>query len=152
MMQILGYVFLSILIAIGVVIGDYYLPGTFLTSFLDDHFIETFSGLVGFNIAAVIFLLGQLISLEERSTNKNAFENTKKEIKHNSYFLLISFLVSIIVLIFRPDIVSWDSSLLANKAYYIMNGLVVVLFCLAMASIFEILSAVFKLSKVFGGK
>jgi len=147
MIQILGYIFLSIILALGIVIADYFLPGTYLTSFLNDHFIETFAGLVGFNIASVIFLLGQLINLEERIKNKKVFENTRREIKHNSYFLLIAFLLSIVILIIRPDLNSVNSTFSNNILYFSLNTLVLVLFILGIVSIIQILSAAFVLGK-----
>ncbi len=149
MMQILGHIFVSILVAIIIIVGDYYLPGSFLTSFIDNHFIETFATIVGLNITAVVFLLGQLIVVKEKLTNsRNVFENTIKQIKHSSYFLVISFLLSLVVLIFRPNLKLDDVRLGVNVVYYIMNGSLVMLFCLSVVSIFEILGAVFKLSKV----
>ncbi len=148
MMQILGHVFVSIIIAVAIVVGDYYLPGTFFTKFIDDHFIETFAVLVGFNITSVVFLLGQLVVVKDRFlTNKTVFENTVREIKHSSYFLLISFLLSLTILVFRPDLNSADIRLGINTIYYAMDGAVVMLFCLAVVSVFEILGAIFKLSK-----
>lgn len=147
-MQILGHIFVAIIMSTAVIIGDYFLPGTFLKNFIDNNFIETFAGLVGFNIAAVIFLLGQLIAIEDRSGDQqDIFKNTRQEIKHNSYFLLISFALSLLFLIMRPDLNSIDTSLVSNKAYYLLNGLSIALFYLAISAIFEILKAVFILGK-----
>ena len=148
MMQILGHIFVAIIVSTVVIVGDYLLPGTFLEKFIDNNFIETFAGLVGFNIAAVIFLLGQLITIEDRSDDqRDTFRNTLQEIKHNSYFLLISFALALLFLVMRPDLNSVDTSLVSNKAYYLLNGLSIALFYLAITAIFEILKAVFVLGK-----
>lgn len=147
MMQILGHIFVAIVVSTAVIIGDYFLPGTFLENFINSNFIETFASLVGFNIAAVIFLLGQLISIEDRFSDKDVFQSTRKEIKHSSYFLLVSFTLSLIILTLRPDLNVADMSLVANKAYFFLNGVSVALFYLAIISIFEILKAVFILGK-----
>lgn len=148
MMQILGHIFVAIIVSTVVIVGDYFLPGTFLEKFIDNNLIETFAGLVGFNIAAVIFLLGQLITIEDRSDDqRDTFRNTRQEIKHNSYFLLISFALALLFLVMRPDLNSVDTSLVSNKAYYLLNGLSIALFYLAITAIFEILKAVFVLGK-----
>lgn len=145
-MQIIGYIFLSLFISTIIIIGDYFLPGSYLTRFLDSSFIETFAGLVGFNIAAVIFLLGQLIDLEKKIPESDIFKNTRKEIKHNSYFLLFAFVASLILLIARPDL-GIDITFGGNIIYYIFNIFILAIFGLAINAIFEILSAVFTLGK-----
>lgn len=145
-MRTLGFIFMSLLLAIGLVLLDFYLPGTYLNNFLDNHFIETFAGLVGFNIAAVIFLIGQLMNLEEKFSNKTIFINTRREIKHNAYFLLSSFVSCLILLIIRPDLKE-NIIFRENIFYYIDNILVLTFFTLAIFAIYEILRAVFLLSK-----
>jgi len=141
-MRLLGFVFLSLIIATSIVAADYYLPGTFLHRFLDSSFIETFAGLVGFNIAAVIFISGQLYVIEERSGKNGAFLSTKTEIKHNAYFLLGSFVFSIALLLLRPDL-QIDTAILANKLYYTLTTVVLAVFSLALFAVYEILRAVF---------
>jgi len=141
-MRLLGFMFLSLIISSALVTADYYLPGTFLHRFLDANFIETFAGLVGFNIAAVIFISGQLFILEERSGRSDSFMSTKTEIKHNSYFLLASFVVSLVLLLLRPDL-GTDVGLLDNKMYYLLSVTVIAIFSLALFAIYEILRAVF---------
>ncbi|MBP9715062.1 MAG: hypothetical protein KBD52_01050 [Candidatus Pacebacteria bacterium] len=145
-MRILGFIFLSLLLATGLVFIDFHLPGTYLNSFLRDHFIETFAGLVGFNIAAVIFLIGQLMNLEERFGGKNTFANTRREIKHNAYFLLSSFVSCLVLLIIRPDLKE-VTSFYENIFFYVDNVLIITIFTLAIFAIYEILRAVFLLSK-----
>jgi hypothetical protein len=141
-MRLLGFVFLSLIIASSVVAIDYYLPGTFLHRFFDSSFIETFGGLVGFNIAAVIFISGQLYIIEERVGKSNVFTSTKQEIKHNAYFLLGSFVFSILLLLLRPDLQT-DTALLVNKLYYTLTTVVLAVFSLAIFAVYEILRAVF---------
>jgi ABC-type multidrug transport system fused ATPase/permease subunit len=145
-MRTIGYIFLSLFISVLIIIGDYFLPGSFLTRFLDNSFIETFAGLVGFNIAAVIFLLGQLIDLEKKMPETDIFQKTRREIKHNSYFLLFAFVASLILLIVRPDL-GIDQLFGNNVIYYILNVFILAIFGLAINAIFEILSAVFTLGK-----
>lgn len=143
-MRVLGYVFVSLVLALGIVGLDYHLSGTYLQEFLNNHFIETFATLAGFNIAAVIFLVGQLMMLEEKHDTE--FLNTRREIKHNAYFLLSSFVICLLLLIFRPDYLI-GVSLSANLPYYEFNVLILTVFELAIFAIFEILKAVFILGR-----
>ncbi|TAJ15846.1 hypothetical protein EPO56_00695 [Patescibacteria group bacterium] len=143
-MRLLGFIFVSIIFSVSVTAADYFLPGSYLGTFLDEHFIETFAALVGFNIAAVIFLIGQVMVLEEMY--KLYFDATRKEIKHNSYFLLSAFVISLLLLVFRPDFLVTES-FVSNISFYTINALVISIFSLAIFAIFEILHAVFKLSK-----
>lgn len=145
-MRILGFIFLSLLISSSLITVDLYLPGSYLTDFLTNHFIETFAALVGFNIAAVIFLIGQLMNLEDRLGAKRGFENTRREIKHNSYFLLSSFVVCLVLLVIRPDVGN-EIGLKDNIFYYSDNLLIIAIFSLAIFAIYEILRAVFSLSR-----
>lgn len=147
MMQVLGYIFISIVLSAIIIVGDYFLPGSFLTKFLDGSFIETFAVLVGLNLTAIIFLLGQLISFEEKYKGNQLFEKTRKEIKQNSFFLFGSFCASLVLLIVRPDLDQQNISFLSNISYYLFNGIIIAIFILAMITIFEIIGAVFVLSK-----
>lgn len=144
-MRIFGFIFVSLLISSSLLFADFYLPGHYLSDFLSEHFSETFAALVGFNIAAVIFLVGQLMSLEDRIGAKKAFENTRREIKHNSYFLLSAFVACLVLLIIRPDIQE-GAGFKVNIWHYIDNLLVLAIFSLAIFAIYEILKAVFMLS------
>src|ERR1700691_4665797 len=102
MMRVLGFIFVSLIAATAIVALDYYLHGTYLQNFLNNHFIETFAALVGFNIAAVVFLVGQLMILEDKFDGEMV--NTRREVKHNAYFLLSSFVICLFLLITRPDL------------------------------------------------
>jgi uncharacterized membrane protein len=141
-MRFLGFVFVSLITSTVILVGDYHLSGSYFENFIDNHFVETFAALAGFNIAAVIFLVGQLIGLEEKYDKE--FSNTRSEIKQNAYFLLGSFVFCIIVLIFRPES---SGNFVGNELYWTANLIVTTTFGLAIYSIFEILSSVFHLGK-----
>ncbi len=143
-MRVLGFIFLSLLFASAVVCVDYFLPGDYLIKFLNEQFVEVFATLVGFNIAAVIFLIGQLIVLEEG--HNFIFENTRREVKHNSYFLLAAFVISLLLLIFRPDFTE-AAPFPVKLGFYIINILILTLFTLATFALYEILHATFLLNK-----
>lgn len=143
-MRALGFVFLALIGSFGLITADYHLGSTFLNNFLDDHFVETFAALAGFNIAAVVFLIGQLLSLEERFETQ--FDGVRVEIKHNSYFLLGGFVFSLVLLIIRPDY-QQGVGFIQNIWFYGVNVAVMATFALAIFAIFEILQAVFLLGK-----
>lgn len=143
-MRFLGFIFVSLLFSTAVVGADYLMPGSYLKTFLDDHFIETFATLVGFNIAAVVFLMGQLMVLEDKYAA--TFERTRREIKHNTYFLISAFAIVFLVLVFRPDFI-YGSNFKANAIYHVANVAVISIFSLAIFAIYEILHAVFVLGK-----
>ncbi len=144
-MRILGFIFLSLIISVGVLCFSHIIGGSFLYSFLNREFITTYATLVGLNLAAVTFLLAQLVSIEERR-GKEIFRETKKEIKHNSLYLLFSLPASILVLLFRIDFVS-PSTFQNNVDYYLSNIVVLALFILTIFAIYEILTAIFKINK-----
>jgi hypothetical protein len=144
-MKFLGFLFLSILVSTGIVIGAQYVPSEFLGNFLEKDFISVFASLVGLNIAAVIFLLGQISVIEEK-INTNQMSTAKKEIKHNACFIIISFVTSLILLFFRPDMLLCSSSV-CSRFLNVINILLLSLFFLAIYSIYEIVNASFVLSK-----
>ena len=151
-MRFLGFIFVGLVLSSLIVYLQTPFRGGFLDDFLNSGFLETFAALAGFNIAAVIFLLGQLMDLQKKIGNGASFEKSKKEIPQNSYFLLSAFALSFLLLSFRPDPISGyiysSSEALSNQIYYGLNVVIVCLFLLGMYSIFEILKAVFKLSDI----
>ncbi len=147
-MRFLGFVFLTLLISTGIVTLDIIIPGKFLINFIDNHYIETFASLIGFNLASVTFLLGQLITIEATINKESIFDSTRKEIKHNAFFLIFSFIISLLLLTFRPDIGVYEI-FRVNISYYVINTLVISIFLMALFAIFEILNSVFSIGKFF---
>ncbi len=147
-MRFLGFVFLTLLISTGIVTLDIIIPGKFLINFIDNHYIETFASLIGFNLASVTFLLGQLITIEATINKESIFDSTRKEIKHNAFFLIFSFIISLLLLTFRPDI-GVSEIFRVNISYYVINTLVISIFLMALFAIFEILNSVFSIGKFF---
>ncbi len=144
-MQLFGFLFLALLISLGITLLDNVLPGIFLNNFLQSGFLETFAALAGFNIAAVIFIVGQLMELESRVGDGTTFVDTRKEIEHNAFYILSAFLADFLLLVFRPDWIP-RAPFVTNLPYYTCNILIIALFLLAMYAIFEIVQAVFKLA------
>lgn len=148
-MRFLGFIFISLIISTLIIFVDIFLPGQFLINFIDSHYIETFSALIGFNLASITFLLGQLITIEATINKNSLFDSTRKEIKQNSFFLIFSFIISLLLLSFRPDINPVSSQFASNIAYYSINIVVVSIFLMALFAIFEILQSVFSIGKFF---
>lgn len=148
-MRFLGFIFVSLLISTLIISVDIFLPGKFLINFIDNNYIETFSALIGFNLASVTFLLGQLITIEATTNRESLFDSTRKEIKHNSFFLIFSFIASLLLLSFRPDINLVSYQFTDNITYYLINIAVITIFLMALFAIFEILQSVFSIGKFF---
>ncbi len=145
-MIFLGHLFLSLIISSFIIFMNYLTNNNFLNNFFNNQLIPTLASLVGFNIAAVIFLIGQLNTVEGKNGKFGIFNDTRKEIKHNIYFILIDFTIIFLLLIFRSDL----NNLVNNNSkiiFSIFNILILALFLLIIFSIFEIMKAVFKLNE-----
>lgn len=147
-MRFLGVLFLALLLSATTVIVDIFVSGNFLSRFIDNSFIETFASLIGFNLASVTFLLGQLITIEATVNNDSMFDNTRKEIRHNTYFLIATFILSLLLLVFRPEFEA-TGLIRQNVWYYIFNTSVLTIFLMSLFAIYEILKSVFAVGKFF---
>lgn len=147
MIQLFGYTFLSLIFASLAIAGDYHLSGSFLDNFLNSGFVETFAALVGFNIAAVTFLMGNLGETERAFKGASDFSNTRKEIKQNIYFLFSVFVLALVALIIRPNL-QVPIDFLNNEGYYLLNGAILTFFGLGLASIFEVIKAIFSIAEI----
>lgn len=146
MIYFFGYFFISLLISGAIVFFSAFSLSNFLDSFLIGNFLSVFATLVGFDMAAVIFFLGQLMIVEGR-TSDSCFENTKTELKHNIICMIILFFMSFLLLIFYPS--SEQIGGLSGFSliyFYIIKILIISFFVLAMILIFEILKNIFKLN------
>lgn len=144
-MRILGFIFLALVISGSVMFISYNLGNGFLADFLNNEFIGVYATVVGFNLAAVIFLISQLVTIEEKK-GAEVFFKTKKEIKHNSYYLLFSLPVVIFILSIKPSLIN-PQTFVNNPYYYVCDLVVLSLFVLTIFAIFEILNAMFILNK-----
>lgn len=144
-MRVLGFIFLALIMSTSILYASHLIGGSFLDAFLANEFITTYATLVGLNLAAVTFLLAQLVSIEEKRGGEIFYE-TKKEIKHNSMYLLFSLPIAILTLLFRVDI-SNPPTIQNNIDYYISNLVVLTLFAMTIFAIYEILTAIFRINK-----
>lgn len=141
-MRFLGFVFIALIFSALILVADFYLPGNYLDNFLENQLMPILATLVGLNIAAVIFLIGGLSDMELKTDNFAVFDNTKKEIKHNIYFILLSLVASFVLLVVKPSVDS-TSSVFLRSLYYVDSVLLIALFVMTIFAIFEIIGAVF---------
>ncbi len=146
MLKFFGVIFITIVASILLLVLDHFSTGHFLSSYLGSELVQTYAAILGFNIAATIFLLGQLFVIEEKVQSKSVFDKARKEIKQNAYCLVISFALTIVLLTIKPAFID-NTSVYNNGGYYIINVLLLSLLGIAIFAIFEILNAAFSLSK-----
>ena len=146
-MRFLGHLFLSLIISSLIIFVDHLTNSDFLNNFFDNQLIPTLASLVGFNVAAVIFLIGRLDMVEIKNEKAGIFNNTRKEIKqHSIYFILIDFIIIFLLLIFKIDSKDLVDNISKIK-FFIFNTLILALFLLIIFSIFEIMKATFRLNE-----
>lgn len=105
----------------------------FFCDFLKNQILPISATIIGFNISGVIFLIGHLIQIE------GDFSNTKKEIKHNIFFMCLLFIFIILLLFINP--IPFDKSIFD----FIYQSLIMTLFFLQLYAVYEIINAVFNL-------
>jgi len=147
-MRFFGILFLTLLFSSIITALDIVLPGKFLINFIDNNYIETFAALIGLNLASITFLLGQFITIEATVGDEPLFDKARKQIKHNAFFLIFSFVFASILLFLRPDFVD-NGVFSSNVAFYILNTFAVGIFFMALFAVFEILNSVFTIGKFF---
>jgi uncharacterized membrane protein YphA (DoxX/SURF4 family) len=78
--------------------------GNFLNNVLEKELLSIMATLLGLILTTSSFLLSNLNKIEMKLKN-SFFEEPKKEIKHNLYFMLILFVITLIILIphFEPN-------------------------------------------------
>lgn len=146
MLRLIGLFFVSTVAASLLVFIDISLPGDFLNQFIGPEFMQMFAAILGFNFAAIIFLLGQLFNID--NSIKDLFSGVKREIKHNAIYLLTSFSISLILLVIRPDLLpNPNYNFMLNKFYYLVNIAIISMFIVALFAVYEILNSAFLLTK-----
>lgn len=143
MVKTLGVIFSAIIFALPLVYLDSRVGNGSLISFLKNQSIGIVATVLALNIATVTFLLGHLVTLETKA-NKPLFKNTKKEVRHNVYFMTVMFFS----LLF--SVTSIEANQLWSINSYNFNPLVLVstvIFILIFICLFEIIEAIFQATK-----
>lgn len=145
MFRIIGIIFVSFAAATLIVMVDFFIPGSFLNRFIGSEFIQMFAAILGFNFAAIIFLLGQLFVID--NSERDIFKNTKNEIKQNGVYILSSFSICLLLLIFRPDFNVTTVQFTDNWLFYLINTVIITLFIVSLFAVYEIFDAAFLLTR-----
>src|SRR3989344_288932 len=139
-MRFLGFLFVAVVISSFLVWLSLYIGNTHLDSFLDSQLIPTLATIVGFSVAAVIFILGQLSTVEIQTGKSGHFKSTKKELRHNIYTLLFIFFIAFILFIFKPSLD--DISVMRYKIlYYSISIASLTIFIISLVAIYEVIGS-----------
>lgn len=146
MINFLGIVFISLLVSLPIFLIDRFLQTNFLESFLKNQSLQIMGTLVGLNITTTAFLVGHLTNIEI-NLKKILFNNSKREIKHNLYFMIVIFLIQLLLLSAIPSVSSDTQGWVINlKSVLIYLGLAI--FLLSIYALYEMTKAIFLIDKI----
>ncbi len=146
MISILGIIFLCLLLVVPILLIDYFVGNDFLKSFLGGHSISLMGTLLGLNFIIVVFMMQSMTAIEFK-IKKKIFDKTKKEIKHNTFFMLVLFVLHFFVLVLTPK-VSHDTSQIYQSLIFFCKAINLILFSLSFYCIYEVVVAAFTISKI----
>lgn len=146
MIKILGVIFLCILLIIPVLLVDQVVGNGFLDRFFGGHSITLMGTLLGLNFVIVVFMMQSMTAIEFK-IKKRIFAAAKKEIKHNTFSMLVVFVLHFFVLVLTPKI-SEGSSQICHRLTSFCKAINLLLFGLSFYCIHEVVRAAFTISKV----
>ena len=97
MLRFLGAVFISILLASGVLLLDHYSNSGFVVEFARGQSSLIMATALAINIATITFLVGNLLGIEEK-VGKDGFGKTRSELKQNVIAMAIIFVLNTVVI------------------------------------------------------
>ncbi len=136
-MKLLGIIFFNIILGAGFILLNQLVGNCFLKNFLDNQILPIGSTILGFNLAGIIFLIGHITEIESK-TNAD-FSASKRELKHNIYFLGLVFVAILLLLFVNPTPTQY------KYVDFGFNALIMTLFFMQFYAVYEILNAVFHL-------
>lgn len=123
-------IIVGILLSIILSFVSYTFKTDYLHSFLTNEVITIMGVMLSINCASASNLHLKLTDTEEK-LNNTCYKNTKREIKHNILYVIISFLLAIILL--------FINSIIHNEyANYIIDSAMMTIFLLQIYAIYEI--------------
>ncbi len=146
MIRILGIIFLCILLVGPILLIDHFVGNDFLDSFFGGHSITLMVTLLGLDFIIVVFMMQSMTAIEFK-IKKQIFAATKKEIKHNTLFILVLFVLHFFVLVLTPK-VSHDTSQICQFLIFFCKAINLILFSLSFYCIYEVIRAAFTISKL----
>lgn len=146
MIRILGVIFLCILLVVPILLIDHFVDNDFLDGFFGGHSITLMGTLLGLDFIIVVFMMQSMTAIEFK-IKKRIFVATKKEIKRNTFFMLVLFVSHFFVLVLTPK-VSYDTSQICQRLIFFCKAINLILFSLSFYCIYEVVHAAFTISEV----
>jgi hypothetical protein len=143
MVKKLGIVFIVIVLTLVLVLTDSLTSAGYLRDFLKGQSIGVIATLIALNVATVTFLLGNLMSVEQKA-EKELFKNTKTEIRHNVFFMFGAFFAQVIFVIIGSK--DYALKLAGVDVNFYINSLAVFSIILVFTAIIEVINSIFEIS------
>lgn len=152
MIRLFGVIFLCILFEAPFLVADHLVGNGFLERFFGGHSITLMGTLLGLNFVIVVFMIQSMAKIEFK-IKKPVFSITKREIKHNTYFMLTVFLLHLLILIVSPKVME-DSGSISRLLAWLCKCVNLLLFGLSLYCIREVVCAAFTIGElgVLGGE
>lgn len=147
MIRILGIIFLCVLLIVPILVMDYFVGNGFLASFFGGHSITLMGTLLGLNFVIVVFLMQSMTAIEVK-IDKTIFIGTRKEVKQNTFFMLVIFVLHFFVLVVMPKTSHGTSQIWQCRIAFLCKATNLILFCLSLYCIHEVVRAAFTISKM----
>lgn len=118
MLRFLGAVFISVLLALGILVLDYISKSDFIADFARNQSLLIMATALAINIATITFIAGSLLGIEEK-VGKESFKGTRAELKQNVIAMAVLFVINaVVVTLINPhkvndDLVSMRNALAA---------------------------------------
>lgn len=150
MIRFLGVIFICVLFEVPFLVADALVGNGFLDEFFGGHSVTLMGTLLGLDFVVVVFLMQATTGIEIR-IGRTVFATTRREIKYNTYIMLIVFLVHLLVLILVPEAGGKEGSIWEWSAW-VCKAVNLLLFGLCLYCICEVVRAAFSLSEFCTGK
>jgi hypothetical protein len=104
-----------------------------LHTFINKDAINLIGIMLSINCASIASLHIKLVDQEEKIDEGEVFAKTKKEIKHNAIFSIVTFFIAIISMFI--DNILFEKKIIFN--FYISDGIIMSVFLLQIYAIYE---------------
>jgi len=132
---------ITTILILPILVIDYYIKNEFLKIFFNSQAIPLLGTILALNMALGASLQAILINIEVQHQKENLFISTRREIKENILFMIITFLLLFILQVSTP---------ILNKSNFFLvtflTGIKLLLFFLYLYAVKEMGEAVFHIS------
>lgn len=129
----MSVIVIGILLSIIQVGLNYILDVSVLHAFINKDAINLIGIMLSINCASIANLHIKLVDQEEKIDEGEVFAKTKKEIKHNAIFSIVTFFIAIISMFIDNILV--EKHIISN--FYISDGIIMSVFLLQIYAIYE---------------